>query len=143
MKFRRRDFPLTRTAEMSLHSLWPTVVSLITDADRSAGTVAVSTAEPWAGFTNINMIYCPALALSTPLLLDPAKLSSSKRKLNKTQQIRKVFQVAAEEIVPAICRYVLTTFFLVTMEIRHSYPEETWSGSWTVTLVHFELFTGL
>lgn len=24
-----------------------------------------------------------------------------------------------------------------------SYPEETWSGSWTVTLVHVELLTGL
>lgn len=57
-------------------SLWPTMVSFITDADRSARTVAVAAAEPRAGFTDVDMVHSPALPLSCPLFLNPAELGS-------------------------------------------------------------------
>lgn len=72
---------LTKTTEASQQSLWPTVVSLVTDADHPASAVAVSAAEPRAGLANVNMVYCPAVTLSRPLLLDPAELSSSTKKI--------------------------------------------------------------
>lgn len=55
---------------------WPTMVSLITDADNSTCTVAVAAAEPRAGLSNVNMVHSPAVSLSCPLFLNPAKLSS-------------------------------------------------------------------
>lgn len=54
--------------------LWPTMVSLITDADHSTCTVAVAAAQARAGLADINMVHSPALPLSCPLLLNPAEL---------------------------------------------------------------------
>lgn len=56
--------------------LWPTMVSLITDADHSTSTVAVAAAEPRTGLSNVNMVHSPALSLSYSLLLNPAELGS-------------------------------------------------------------------
>lgn len=74
------------------------MVSLVADADQAASAVAVSAAEPRAGLANVNVIYRPALALSGPLLLDPAELSRSTEKFHQTQQITKVLQVTTGEI---------------------------------------------
>lgn len=53
---------------------WPTMVSLITDADHSTCTVTMATAEPGTGLSNINMVHSPALPLSCSLFLNPAEL---------------------------------------------------------------------
>lgn len=60
----------------TISCLQPTMMSLITDADHSTSTVAVATAEPRAGLSNVNMVHSPALTLSCPLFLNPAELSS-------------------------------------------------------------------
>lgn len=124
----------------SLQSVRPTVVSLIADADHSAGAVAVSAAEPRAGLADVNMIYGPALTLPAPLLLDPTELSGSTRQTASNTQA-----VYATTEGSGACSLQIRAdrFFLVNVGIARSYPEETWSGSWTVTLVHVELLTGL
>lgn len=65
--------------------LWPTMMSLITDADHSTCAVAMATAEPRAGLADVNMVHSPALPLSGPLLLNPAELGSP----GNAQQLRK------------------------------------------------------
>lgn len=69
--------------------LRPTLVSLITYADHSTGTVSVATAEPRTGLANVNMINSPAVPLSSPLLLDPPELGRPKANHTKTKQILK------------------------------------------------------
>lgn len=50
------------------------MVSLITDADHSAGAVAVATAQPWTRLADVDVVHAPALPLSAALLLQPAEL---------------------------------------------------------------------
>ena len=112
------------------------MVSLITDADCSACTVAVAAAEPRAGLPDVNMVHAPALTLSCPLLLNPAELGSPKN----TQQVRNTnHNKDCCMVIQLFCSIAKNgnTIFVC------SHPEETWSGSWTVTLVHVELLTGL
>lgn len=119
------------------------MVSLITDADHSTCTVAVAAAEPRASFTDINMVHSPALSLSGPVLLNPAELGGPGNIQQITKglhcfswQQRKVLLSCYQEPMHK-CDIMISPIFVC------SYPEETWSGSWTVTLVHIELFTGL
>lgn len=50
------------------------MVSLITDADDSAGAVAVAAAQPRTGLADVDMVDSPALPLAAALLLEPAEL---------------------------------------------------------------------
>lgn len=109
--------------------LWPTMVSFITDADYSTCTVAMAAAKPGTGLSNVNMVHSPALTLSCPLFLNPAELGCPVNKPEKAHSA-------------ATQKYVFIPL-CITLEFVRSYPEETWSGSWTVTLVHVELLTGL
>lgn len=49
-------------------------MSFITDADSPTGTIAMATAEARTCFTNVNVIYSPALPLTSTLFLDPPEL---------------------------------------------------------------------
>ncbi len=49
-------------------------MAFITDADGSAGTVAVTAAQSRTGFPDVHLIHGPAVALARGLVLDPAKL---------------------------------------------------------------------
>lgn len=85
--------------------LWPTVVSLITDADHSTCTVAMAAAEPRAGLANVNMVHSPALPLSGPLLLNPAELGRPETNHTNIQQITKglnCFNWQQRELLPVI-----------------------------------------
>lgn len=52
----------------------PTVIAFITDADGSAGTVAVTAAQSRTRFPDVHVIHGPAVALARGFVLDPAKL---------------------------------------------------------------------
>lgn len=110
--------------------LWPTVVPLITDADHPARAVAVAAAEPRAGLADVHVVHPPALPLAGALLLDPAELGGPER--NGTKELR----TSASSPAVRTSRYNHRHFLF-------PYPDETWSGSWIVTLVHVELLTGL
>lgn len=47
---------------------------LVTDADGSAGTVAVTAAQSSTRFPDVHVIHSPAVALARGLVLDPAEL---------------------------------------------------------------------
>lgn len=104
------------------------MVPLITDADHPARAVAVAAAEPRAGLADVHVVHPPALPLSGALLLDPAELGGPETKELRTS--------ACNPAVRVTLRYNHRHFVF-------PYPDETWSGSWTVTLVHVELLTGL
>lgn len=50
------------------------MVSFITDADDSAGAVAVAAAQPRTGLADVDVVDSPALPLAAALLLEPAEL---------------------------------------------------------------------
>lgn len=82
--------------------LWPTMVSLITDADNSTCTVAVAAAQPRAGLANINMVHSPALPLSCALLLNPAELGSPGNIQQITEGLHDCFNWQQRELLPLI-----------------------------------------
>lgn len=81
--------------------LQPTMVSLITDADHSAGAVSVAAAEAGTGLADVDVVDAPALSLSRPFLLNPAELSGPGGEFYKeSEEVHTDFSCSQRELGP-------------------------------------------